>query len=256
MTPLEYLLPETMDEALEYLERGVPLAGGTGLTPRRNGLEAVVDLRNLGLDRIESAGDLIKIGATATLQRILEVELKLPDKLREVCKLEAGWNIRNKATVGGVIMSADGRSPLLALLLALDARVIQEPGGMILALNDLLDHRQEVKLITEIQFDTPSELRYKQVSRAPADFPLVNAAVACWNVEGKEKFAIVVGGHADRPLRLFEAETLLSENMDIHDAATKASDVYSSAGDEWASAEYRSAVVGILVDRLLREVIN
>ena len=35
MTQLEYLIPETLDEALEMLEKGVPLAGGSALAPIR-----------------------------------------------------------------------------------------------------------------------------------------------------------------------------------------------------------------------------
>jgi probable selenate reductase FAD-binding subunit len=256
MTPLEYLLPETIEEALKYLQSGVPLAGGTGLTPRRRELKTVVDLRKLGLDGIVSEDGWLKIGATATLQKIVEEEVNLPGKLREGCRLEFGWNMRNRATIGGMIIGSDGRSAILTTLLALDVQIMQQPGSVILPLDDLLDCRQDVKLITHIQFKEPSKLLYEQVSRAPADFPLVCAALAYWNKDGKERFVISVGGHGDRPLRLREAEAVLDDKKDIPSAVALARNVYAGAGDMWASAEYRSEVVGTLVHRLLREVIS
>ena len=256
MTPLEYLLPETIEEALKYLERGVPLAGGTGLTPRRNELKAVVDLQNLNLDRIEIKGDFIEIGATATLQEIIEAELNLPDRLRDVCKLESGWNLRNMATIGGTIMSSDGRSAILTALLALDAHIEQQPGPITLTMDDLLDHREDVTLMTKLRFKNPSKLLYEQVSRAPADFPLVCAAIATWDHDGKEKCAISVGGYGACPIRLREAETLFSHQGDISLAVEVARKAYVQAGDQWASPDYRSDVVGTLVDRLLREVVS
>lgn len=256
MTPLEYLLPETIEEALKYLERGVPLAGGTGLTPRRNELKAVVDLQNLNLDRIEMKGDFIEIGTTATLQEIVEAELNLPDMLRDVCKLESGWNLRNMATIGGTIMNSDGRSAILTALLALDAQIEQQPGPITLTMDDLVDHREDVKLITKLRFKNPSKLLYEQVSRAPADFPLVCAAIATWDHDGKEKCVISVGGYGARPIRLREAETLFDHQRDISAAVEFARKAYVRAGDQWASADYRSDVVGTLVDRLLREVVS
>jgi probable selenate reductase FAD-binding subunit len=256
MSSLEYLLPETIEEALKYLESGIPLAGGTGLTPRRHELKMVVDLRKLGLDGIVSEDEWIKIGATATLQKIVEAEVNLPEKLREGCRLEFGWNMRNRATIGGVIMGSDGRSAILTTLLALDAQIVQQPDSVFLPLDDLLDRRQDVTLITHIQFKEPSNLLYEQVSRAPADFPLVCVALAYWKKNGKERFVISLGGHGDRPLRLREAEAILADKKDIPSAVALAKSVYADAGDMWASAEYRSEVVGTLVHRLLMEVIS
>jgi CO/xanthine dehydrogenase FAD-binding subunit len=256
VTPFEYLLPKTMEEALENLEQGVPLAGGTGLIPRRNQLKIVVDLRNLGLDGIKVEGDIVEIGATASLQKVVETELELPEMLREVCRLETGWNMRNRATIGGAIMSSDARSPLLTALLALDAQIAQEPGSDIQSLDNLLDRREEVKLITHIRFQNPTDLLYEQVSRAPLDFPLVCTALARWDMEGEAKYILSVGGYGSRPMQLREIETSVGDHEGISKAVESAKKAYVHAGDSWASAEYRSEVVEILVRRLLREVIG
>jgi CO/xanthine dehydrogenase FAD-binding subunit len=67
MCPFEYHRPKTVAEALELLDRGVPLAGGTELTPRREEVSAVIDLRELGLDYLEAQDDIFVIGAVAKL---------------------------------------------------------------------------------------------------------------------------------------------------------------------------------------------
>jgi CO/xanthine dehydrogenase FAD-binding subunit len=256
MKSLEYLLPETMEEALKYLEHGVPLAGGTELVPRRGELKTVVDLRKLGLDGIKREKNSIIVGATTTLQQIMESELDFPKGLREVCRIETGWNMRNRATIGGTIMASDGRSAFLTALLALNARVVQQPGPAILSLDNLLNGREEVKLITHIFFEKPSNLLYEQVSRSPADFPLVCAALAYWNEEGKKTFGLSLGGHGNRPLALWGDEAVFIDEQEISSEVASARDAYAGAVDKWASAEYRSAVAGILIDRLLREVIG
>lgn len=256
MTPLEYLLPETLEQALEYLDQGIPLAGGTSITPRRRDVRTVIDLRKLGLDGIQIQGDSVEIGATTTLQSIVEAEEKLPKMLRKVCKLEAGWNLRNMATIGGAIMSSDGRSPLLTTLLALNAQIVQQPGPVILPLNDVLDERSEVRLITGVQFIMPTALIYEQVARAPADFPLVCAAVVYWKNAEEEKIGIAIGGYGARPLQLDQIVKDQGEKKDIQSSVVAAEAVYRNAGDAWASAEYRSEVAGILVKRLLGEVVD
>jgi putative selenate reductase FAD-binding subunit len=256
MTPLEYLLPETLEQALEYLDQGIPLAGGTVITPRRSDVRAVVDLRHLGLDGIQIQGASVEIGATTRLQSIIEAEENLPKMLREACKLEAGWNLRNMATIGGAIMSLDGRSPLLTTLLALNTQIIQQPGPVILPLNDVLEERSGVKLITGIQFDRPTALLYEQVARAPADFPLVCAAMAYWKDVDERKIGIAIGGYGTRPLQLDQIVGDQGEKKDFQSVFELAQAAYGNAGDAWASAEYRSEVAGVLVRRLLGEVVD
>jgi len=254
MAQLEYLVPETLDEALELLERGVPLAGGSALTPKRKDLKAVIDLRNLGLDKIGVDGNNIEIGATTKLQVIVDAQVPLPAALRDACKLEAGWNLRNMATLGGAIMCSDGRSGLLTTLLALNAQINEAPSQRSLPLHELLRTRDEVKLITAIQFVIPTNLVYEQVARAPADLPLVCAAIGFFQDSGEDKSTIALGGFGDYPIRLIEAEKTLTETQDPEPVVRAAQDAYKDAEDIWASAGYRSEIAGVLVKRLLKEV--
>jgi probable selenate reductase FAD-binding subunit len=256
MKALEYLLPETVEEALEYLKKGVPLAGGTALTPQRKDVGAVVDLRKLNLDRMQVEDGWVEIGATIKLQAMVETELNIPEILKEVCKLEAGWNLRNMATLGGTIMSADGRSPMLTTLLALDAQVVQEPDSVIQPLEKLLLTRQDVQLITQIKFQVPSMLFYDQVARAPADFPLINAAVASWKHEEEERVSVALGGYGAHPIKLDVIAEVLNQEGNVQSAMEVARAAFRNAGDAWASAAYRSDVAGTMVKRLLEEVFS
>ena len=260
MCPLEYHRPKTLAEALELLDRGVPLAGGTELTPRRDEIPAVIDLQELGLDSIDLRDGTIVIGAAVKLQTMVENEEILPSALRKACRSEASLNLRNMATLGGTIMSADGRSPVATVLLAMDAQAMLEPGGKAISLEELLDQRGRDDfhgLITEIMLKKPETLRYEQVSRAPADRPLVCVAMARLMREGAEKgYRVVLGGAGSSPIRIREAETSLSEGEDIDTANDAVYRIYSSRDDVWASGEYRAHTAGVLVRRLAMEIIT
>ena len=258
MCPFEYHRPKTLTEALELLDRGIPLAGGTELTPRREDIPAVIDLQELGLAFMELRDDTIVIGAAVKLQAMVENEELLPSALREACRLEASLNLRNMATLGGTVISADGRSPVVTVLLAMEAKAVLEPGSEAVSLEELLDQRDRAdfhRLITEIKLKQPEILRYEQVSRAPADRPLVCVAVAELPSDGSEKgYRVVLGGVGSSPIRVKKAEISLSKGEDISTAADAARRAYASAGDEWASGEYRAHTAGVLVKRLTTEM--
>ena len=250
MTSLQYHRPQTLEDALELLQEGVPLAGGTRLTPRLRGLEALVDLQDLGLDQIEATEATLEFGGTATLQSLVDSASRLPDALVQAARLEAGWNIRNKATIAGTIVTGDGRSPLLTVLLALGAELEFAPGRDRISLDEVLDRsadRTGSKLITAIHAANPSRMKYAQVARSPADRPQICVTVAAF--ESETPLRIAVGGHGAYPQLISK-----DESLSIQGAAELAGTMYAEAGDQWASADYRSSVAATLVARLLTEV--
>jgi putative selenate reductase FAD-binding subunit len=258
MSTLEYLRPTSIEQALEYLDSGVPIAGGTHLTPRRSELKRVVDLSELGLDHINEQGGKIHLGAATKLQTLAETQ-SLPETLKKTCQLEGGWNIRNMATIGGLIMSSDARSPLLTCLLALNPSIRVEPGAVEYSLNDLLDRRDKVVLITEILIEQPGHLLYEQVARTPKDFPIVCAAIAEYS--STNKLGITLGGFGSRPIMLDDEWSINGlgdqQKAEIQKSAIEeARKAYSDAGDLWASNEYRASIAGTLVKRLLVEVLE
>jgi len=82
----------------------------------------VVDLQALGLNTISAQGRTLKVGATATLQQLLE-STDCPPPMAAALRLEAPLNLRNGSSIGGTLMGCDGRSGLATLLLALDAKI-------------------------------------------------------------------------------------------------------------------------------------
>src|SRR5574340_191811 len=121
-----YHRPTSLDEALRLISRPspvtLPLGGGTLLSHQRGNDIEVVDLQALGMNTIMERGNLLDVGAAVTLQQLLEMPPR-PAALAAPLRLEAPINLRNVATLAGTVVSADGRSPLVTALLALDAQL-------------------------------------------------------------------------------------------------------------------------------------
>jgi len=249
-----YHRPRTLDEALTLLTQPntLPLGGGTFLSrPQADSVE-VVDLQALGFDTVKKNGNNLEVGATATLQQLMENE-NCPDALKQALKLEAPLNIRNAATVAGTIVASDGRSTFVTALLALDAKLtIVNPKSEIVNLGDYLPLRPR-GLITSIVIPLNVKIAFEFVSRTPADKPIVCAALAQWN-SGRTRLAL--GGYGKSPLLAMDGGPHPSpspsgrgtEGEGVEAAARNA---YHEAKDDWASAEYRQDVAATLAKRCL-----
>jgi CO/xanthine dehydrogenase FAD-binding subunit len=205
-----------------------------------------VDLQKLGLDNIVLQGQMLAVGAAVTLQQLLTSDL-LPPELAGVIRQEAAANLRQVATIAGSLVAADGRSPLTAVFLGLDARLKVEPGAEEIDLGDLLPLRPERlsgRLITQVAIPLNASVAYHAVTRTPADWPLVCAAVVRWP-GGRTR--ITLGGFGSAPVLVFDGP-------DTGGAEAAAADAYSHAGDEWASAAYRQEMAVVLVRRGLAQV--
>lgn len=247
---LEYHRPSTLEEALGLLNRPQPptrpLGGGTLLNLPGGEAVAVVDLQNLGLDKIRRNGATLDVGATVTLQTLVEHEDLQPD-LRRAARLEANLHLRQIATLAGTLVAADGRSPLTTALLALDARLTILPGEG-LTVGNLLPLRHELlkgRLITAISIPLNVKLAYAATARTPADRPIVCVALAAWP-SGRTRLA--VGGWGRSP-------SLAMDGPDPNGVEAAARNACHDAGDEWASAEYRTSVAVTLARRCLDQAL-
>lgn len=252
-----YHRPKTLDEALTLLAQPntLPLGGGTLLSHGKSDPVQAVDLQLLGLDSLTKNGNNLELGATLTLQALLESE-HCPHALKSALKLEAPLNIRNSATVAGTLVSCDGRSTFASVLLAMDTKIVisskQKEEGTI-NIGDFLPLREQVrgKLITKIILPTNIKFAFEYVSKTPSDKPLVCAAVAQWN-SGRTRLAL--GGYGESPMLAMDGELHPSpsrrgtEGDGLFAAAKNA---YHEATDEWASAEYRMDVAATLAKRCL-----
>lgn len=237
-----YHRPKTMDEALTLLSQPnrVPLGGGTLLSHAVTDPVEVVDLQSLSLNNIEPQGNNLQIGATATLQQLLESE-HCPEALRSALRLEAPLNLRNSATVAGTLVSCDGRSTFATLLLALDAKIeirSSQNQSRVSNIGDFLPLRPR-GLITSISIPLNVKLAFDFVSRTPADKPIVCTALARWN-SGRTRLAL--GGYGKNPLLAMDG----TESEGIETAARNA---FHEATDDYGSADYRMDAAATLAGR-------
>ena len=245
-----YHRPQTLEEALTLLTQPntVPLGGGTLLShPTTDSVQAV-DLQSLGLDSLTKKGNDLEIGATATLQALLENE-NCPETLKAAIKLEAPINIRNSATVAGSLVASDGRSPFATALIAMDAKIEKAIFD-----NSKIEHQisnlgeylplRPTNLITKIILPLNTKFAFEFVSRTPADKPIVCAALTQWS-SGRTRLAL--GGYGKSPMLAMDG----TEAEGIESAARNA---YHEANDEWASAEYRMDVAAVLAKRCVEAI--
>jgi CO/xanthine dehydrogenase FAD-binding subunit len=246
----EYHRPDSLQAALELLSRSTPptfpLAGGTILTQPGKDEIAVVDLQSLGLDAIQMKGNTLELGAAATLQQLLDA-VESPLTLRRVVQLEATYNLRQVASVAGTLVACDGRSPFAAVMLAMDARLAIQPGDGHVDLGEMLLQRPaglRGKLITTVAIPSNVRVAYHGVSRTPADRPIVCAAVALWP-SGRTR--VTLGGYGPAPLMVLDGPEASGWEAAVKNA-------YASAGDAWASAQYRQETALTLAQRALADV--
>jgi CO/xanthine dehydrogenase FAD-binding subunit len=261
-----YHRPTTLDEALTLLTQAnrTPLGGGTLLSHSKSDSVEAVDLQSLSLNTIKKQGNNLEMGATVTLQQVLESE-HCPAAWKSALKLEAPLNIRNSATIAGTLVACDGRSTFAAVMLALDAKLeiksinkfelmemeveSRAPTQEIitLALGEFLPLRLDQihgKLITSISVPLNVKLAFDYVSRTPADKPIVCAALAQWN-SGRTR--LVVGGYSKNPM-------LAMDGTEAEGVDAAARNAFHEATDEWGSAEYRMDVAATLAKRCLESI--
>ncbi len=242
-----YHRPKTLNEALTLLAKPnvVPLGGGTLLAhPTADSVEAV-DLQALGLDTVKKQGNNLEIGATVTLQQLLESE-HCPEALKAALRLEAPLNLRNAATVAGALVACDGRSTFATVLLAVDAKLdirYSKDDSRVSNIGDFLPLRPR-GLITSITFPLNLKLAFDYVARTPADKPIVCAALAQWN-SGRTRLAL--GGYGKSPI-------LAMDGTEAEGVEAAARNAFHEATDEWASAEYRMDVAATLAKRCLEHI--
>jgi carbon-monoxide dehydrogenase medium subunit len=265
-----YHRPQNIEEAVTLLRRGSPktrvLSGGsTLLASGRRDVEAVVDLQDLDLSYVRVQGATLYIGATTTLQQLIDVsELEHFSSgiLAETAHAVSARNLRNAATIGGTVASAGGQNPLLTTLLALDASLtVYAPKSRQIPLNGFLAYRQRLlqdgALITAIGLPVlvgPLGAAFHAVGRTPRDRPIVCAAARMELAAGViSNVRLGLGGVASLPVRVTGAEQLLERKLltveRVEMALDKLTDELAPPDDLVASAEYRRAVARVLAQR-------
>jgi putative selenate reductase FAD-binding subunit len=251
----EYHRPTSLEELLHLVSRKSPrtivLGGGLYINEIIKEPIAVADLQNLGMTAILSKGKDLRLGAAVTLQAMLDSEL-LPLALQKSVKHQETNNRRQVATLAGSLITANGRSAVAGVFLALDAELVisgEKVETEKIRYGDFLPVREEKlvgRVITEVNIPTDVRISYQYVARSPADLPIVGAAVAQWP-SGRTRAVLI--GYGDQPVMVLDGPA-------ADGIVEAAKDAYSTADDQWAGAAYRSDTAGILVKRCLEEIVE
>ncbi|PKN91278.1 MAG: hypothetical protein CVU44_20405 [Chloroflexi bacterium HGW-Chloroflexi-6] len=242
-----YHRPQTLEETIELLKQPntLPLGGGTALnTPAYKDRDiSVVDLQALDLNHTHKKGNVLEIGATVTLQQLLE-DAHAPQALTQAIRQESTLNIRNAATVAGALVACDGRSAFATMMLALDAKLtVISDQTAVFNLAEYWALRPQ-GLITQIEIPLNVKSAYEQVARTPADLPIVAAGLVQWS-SGRTRLAL--GGYGKTPM-------LAMDGTEADGLESAAKNAFHEAADAWASAEYRSDVAATLAGRCLNSL--
>ncbi len=139
-------------------------------------------------------------------------------------------------------------------MLALDARLLWEPGDADVGLGDWLlmrgmkdsPRQKKGSLIVSVRISTSPGLAFETIGRTPEDRPLVCLAAALWP-SGRTRVAL--GGFGAAPI-------LALDGPEPGGVEAACRDAYSQTGDAWASAEYRAEMAAILASRALAQLTN
>jgi len=269
----EVLKPASLDEAISLLHERGPSAGllGGGIELVRYSLlqaTTLIDLSTLPLSYIREEAGCVRIGATTTLREMLDHPL-IADYLNgivvETLRQVASPLLRNLATIGGALVSADPWSDVITLFLALGAHVVIYDGTTdTLPLAQLYPTRSRLggAILTELVLPAPlpsAAAAFCKFNRTGFDIAVLNCACQVQLHDDRCVGAsVVVGGTPRLAASLPGAQEVLTgqplTSETIEQATVAARDAVEVREDRRASAEYRKQLVYVGVRRCLQEI--
>jgi CO/xanthine dehydrogenase FAD-binding subunit len=271
VTVTDYHLPASLPEALGLLVEHGPdllvMAGGTVAMPLVNeGISLptrVMGLRRAGLDGIERDGNTLRIGATATLDRVATQDAS--PLLAEAARRTGSWSVRTMATVGGNLFTPPPGGDVATALLALDATVEASgpAGARVIPIGEfftgfmttaLAPDELVTAVLVPVSADATAFLKFgRRAANTPA---VVTVAARARLDDGSVADArIALGAAGPHPLRAVAAERALVGTMideaAIDAAAVAAVEACDPFTDAVASDWYRRRMVAVMVRRAL-----
>jgi carbon-monoxide dehydrogenase medium subunit len=279
LPPFDYACPTALADAVALLAahngEAKVIAGGQSLVPmlafRLAAPSLLVDLRKLAeLRKVDIAASGVTLGAMVRWCDILShkgLHAAQPLLVAAVDHV-AHYQIRNRGTIGGSIAHADpaAEMPGIALTCEAEVAVVGTAGPRTIKaenffLGPLTTALAPDEIIIEIRFPAwPAGRRFgfREFARRRGDFAM--AAAALWYDEdaGLARNAHVgVIGVGDRPQRLATVEAVLNgraiDEVVIAQAEAAAAAAVDPQSDIHASADYRRALTGVMVERALRD---
>jgi putative selenate reductase FAD-binding subunit len=260
--------PGTVREALglkkRFQRRALFLAGGTYVNSSACALrpEHLISLAGLGLDRIEVKQGVVTIGALCTLQRLIE-DRRVPAGLKAAAALIASRNVREAATLGGLVAGNLPYSDVIPMLVALGAKVgLSRPGAAKTILVADYVQKPAAGLITKIVLPRPRAGRVAACRNARASAnarSVVSAAVSLTIERTVVKDSIIaLGGVAGHVVRLTSVEAALDGKPlpATDELQVLVSRSVRPAADLTGSAAFRRYQAGVAVALALQDALG
>jgi len=280
----EYILPQTLVEASEFLSRypdeARPFLGGTDVFVRmRDGFllpKFLVDVKNLN-----GTNDLrfdpktgLTLGAAVNMNRVIfspEVQAHYP-LLAEACRSVASYQLRTRATIVGNICNASPAGDTIGACLALDGVLTihgvngprQEPLGSFF-LGPGKTTLEPGDVVTAIHLPLPPKgckgIYLKLGRNQLSDLSIVGVTALGHpdsSCQSGYRFRLALASVAPVPLVPAEAETYLANHPiapeSLREAARLSAEACSPIDDVRGSARYRKQMVRNLSAKALAEV--
>ncbi|MFC6487160.1 FAD binding domain-containing protein [Nitratireductor sp. GCM10026969] len=272
----EYHKAESLEQALallqEFGDEGRPIAGGQSLVPMMNLRLArpahLVDINGLGLDGIEEGGGVIRIGALVRHETYLAEPLIIDNFPAFIDGVHAIGHptIRRNGTIGGSLAHSDPTAELPLLCMLHDGEIIAASAGgerRIPATQFFEGAYMTVlepgEMIVAVELPVPpasSSGAFVEMAERRGDFAIAACGVTLEHAAGGVTRAAVAcsgaGQTAMRAPQLEEAlEGLELARPDAAAAIAAFTETLNPPDDHSASADYRRALIGQLVERAL-----
>jgi len=268
---------ESLEDALAALQDDpalVPVAGCTDLmvtTPEgRADLPGVIDLTSIAsLSGVRETDQGVSIGAVTTFTEIgrnAVIAERFP-ALAQAARVIGGWQIQNRATIGGNIANASPAGDSLPVLLALDAEleVARQGERRRIPYREFhVGYRDTAlaadELISGIHLPTPPEnarqaFRKVGTREAQAISKVVVAAMITVHDGVIADARLAAGSVAPVPIRLFAAEERAvgapADEATADAVSQAAADSVSPIDDVRSTADYRRFALQRVVRRIL-----
>ena len=261
---------EARELLIRYGEDAAVMCGGTELLLLlKLGFSSyghLVDIKGIEeLGGIRAENGTLVIGSTVTHREIERSPLVI-ERLPALAAMErrvANIRVRNVGTLGGNLCFSDPHSDPATFLLALDAEVEYDAGRIPLSefligpYETALEHGQ---LLRSVRIPVPPDgtgIAHRKL--AFHERPAATVACTVRAAEGTVVEArIAVGSVGARPLRAFAAEAVLAgtpvgDPTVLAEAAALAAAAAEATEDSNGSAEYKTELVRVLVERCFRD---
>jgi carbon-monoxide dehydrogenase medium subunit len=269
--------PTTVDEAVALLAADPDakcLAGGATLVAMMNAelveISSLVSLRDVaglkGVARLPD--DAVRIGAMTRHHDIARSDSFSAGQIfvREAASLIGHPAIRNMGTIGGSIAHADPAADFPTVLTAANAvieiaglRGRREIGAEAFFVDYLTTALEPSEIVTAIRLPSPpagAVSVYEKFSRVDGDFATVSVALMLAAEDRLcSRAGLALGACGPRPVRIAAAEErLIGSSLSPNDIGAACALLLSACDpvdDMRGSAEYRLALVPVLVERAL-----